>query len=84
MKIIIVDRNPLDSPALGIELAAALYKLYPKQFEIGRMKSLLANDAELAKLQKGEDAKHIVAGWGKSLRVFGKLRQQYLLYPELR
>jgi len=84
VKIMIVDRNPLDSPALGIELAAALYKLYPKQFEIGRMKSLLANDAELAKLQKGEDAKHIVAGWGKSLRVFGKLRQQYLLYPELR
>ena len=54
----------------------------PRALDSGR--SPLANDAELAKLQKGEDAKHIVAGWGKSLRVFGKLRQQHLLYPELR
>jgi uncharacterized protein YbbC (DUF1343 family) len=84
VKISIVDRNVLDSPALGIELAAALHKLYPKEFEIGKMMLLLANDAELAKLQKGDGPKSIVAGWQRSLRRFRRLRHQYLLYPELR
>jgi hypothetical protein len=84
VKVIITKRDTLDSPALGIELAAALHTLYPKQFDIGKMKVLLANDAELAKLQRGEDPTRTVAGWEKSLRMFRKLRQRYLLYPELR
>jgi len=84
LRIKLVDRNALDSPALGVELAAALLRLYPKDFEIAKMKSLLANDAQLARLQQGADPKRITAGWQRSLRYFRKLRQKYLLYPELR
>jgi exo-beta-N-acetylmuramidase NamZ-like protein len=65
-------------------LAAALLHLYPKQFEVARMKSLLANDAELARVQRGDDPKRIVAGWQRPLNEFRKKRGQYLLYPELR
>jgi uncharacterized protein YbbC (DUF1343 family) len=83
VSIVISDRNALDTPALGIELAAALVKLYPKQFDAAKMKSLLANDKELGKLEKGMDPKRIAAGWRGDLRRFGKLRRQYLLYPEL-
>jgi uncharacterized protein YbbC (DUF1343 family) len=84
VKITVTNRDALDAPALGIELAAALLHLYPKQFESAGMKSLLANDTVLKKLQKGENPKRIVAGWQRSLRAFRKLRHQYLLYPELR
>lgn len=83
VSISITDRNALDSPALGIELAAALYKLYSKEFEIGKMKLLLANDAELTRLAKRDDPRHIVAAWRRSLREFRKQRSPYLLYPEL-
>lgn len=83
VSIVISDRSALDAPALGIELAAALLKLYPKQFESAKMKSLLANDRELGKLQSGVDPERIVAGWRSDLRRFGKFRRQYLLYPEL-
>jgi len=48
------------------------------------MKSLLANDRELARLQNREDPKRIVASWRHSLRSFRKVRRKYLLYPELR
>ena len=83
VKITIIDRDSLNPPALGFELAAALYKFYPKEFEISKMKLLLAKDRELAKLQKGDDPRNIVASWGRPLRAFRKLRHQYLLYPEL-
>jgi uncharacterized protein YbbC (DUF1343 family) len=79
----ITDRNVLDAPALGVELAAALVKLYPKQFELPKMSDLLANDAELGQLQRGMSAKRMAAGWERQLRAFGTMRQQYLLYPEL-
>jgi uncharacterized protein YbbC (DUF1343 family) len=83
VKITVTERDALDAPVLGIELAAALLQLYPKQFESAGMKSLLANDAELKKLQRGDDPKRITAGWQRSLRSFRKARRQYLLYPEL-
>ena len=73
----------MDVPALGIELAAALLKLYPKTFEVLKMKTLLANDKELEKLQKGTDPRRIVSGWNSELRAFGKSRHRYLLYQEL-
>jgi uncharacterized protein YbbC (DUF1343 family) len=81
--ITIVDRDAMDAPAVGLELAAALWKLYPKDFEVSQMKGLLANDAELEQLMKGADPRQIVAGWQRPLRAFRKLRNPYLLYPEL-
>jgi uncharacterized protein YbbC (DUF1343 family) len=83
VSISISDRNAMNVPALGIELAAALLKLYPKTFEVLKMKTLLANDKELEKLQKGTDPRRIVSGWNSELRAFGKSRHRYLLYQEL-
>ena len=34
VQIVLLDRQALDSPELGVELAAALYKLFPKDFQI--------------------------------------------------
>lgn len=84
VRLTIFDREAMDSPALGIELAAALLRLYPKEFEVSKMKSLLANDAELARLARRDDPKLIVASWQRQLRQFKKKRREYLLYPELR
>ena len=77
------DRNALDVPALGIELATALHKLHPKQFETGKMRSLLANDENLSAIEGGAAAPTIAAGWKRDIERFRKKRRQYLLYPEL-
>ena len=84
VSISITERNLLNSPAIGIELAAALLRLYPKRFEVNAMKPLLANDAELARLTKRDQPKDIVAEWQAPVREFKKKRRPYLLYPELR
>jgi uncharacterized protein YbbC (DUF1343 family) len=78
----ITDRNIVDVPALGVELAAALQKLYPKEFEAAKMKSLLANKKVLRRIEDGVAPEKIVAGWQRDLQKFRKLRRRYLLYPE--
>ncbi len=45
VNILLLDRNTLDAPELGIELASALHKLYPEDFKIDRMPELLINQA---------------------------------------
>ena len=39
----LLDRNTLDAPELGIELASALHKLYPNEWDMRQM-ILLVND----------------------------------------
>ncbi|HEU5401866.1 MAG TPA: exo-beta-N-acetylmuramidase NamZ domain-containing protein, partial [Terriglobales bacterium] len=45
VNIIVTERNVLDAPELGIELAQALFKMYPQQYKIDKMPELLIDDA---------------------------------------
>jgi uncharacterized protein YbbC (DUF1343 family) len=80
--ITVTDRNALDSPALGLELAVALHNMYPKEFEATKMKSLLANDKVVLQIENGQAPEKIIAGWQRRVQRFIKLRHRYLLYPE--
>ena len=80
VNIIVVDRNALDAPELGVELAAALQKLYPEQFHLEKMSDLLANHAAFAALASGEDPRRVAEGWRDELEKFQQMRQKYLLY----
>jgi len=80
VKILLVDRERLESPLLGIELAAALRKLYPKGFEVQRVNDLLANEAAFKALLAGEDPRRISRQWRGPLTRFQKIRRRYLLY----
>ena len=42
VNLIVLDRNTLDSPELGIELASALHKLYPNDFKLEKMRICLS------------------------------------------
>jgi uncharacterized protein YbbC (DUF1343 family) len=76
----LTNRDLLDSPGLGIELASALYKLYPNQFQIDRMMPLLSNQSLLDAIKKGTDPRAIAAGWREPLAKFSELRRQYFIY----
>ncbi len=80
VNIVLLDRNALDAPELGIELAAALQKLYPKQFQLDRMKDLLVNAAVFEALFGGRDPRRIADDWREALESFQKMREKYLLY----
>ena len=80
VNIVLVDRNVLDGPQLGIELASALHKLYPEEFQIERMKELLVNQAVFDAVFQGQDPRRIWQDWQDSLDKFGQVRQKYLIY----
>jgi uncharacterized protein YbbC (DUF1343 family) len=75
----LTDRQVLDSPSLGIEIASALYRLHPKKFEIDRMLPLIGAPWLLDAL-KEKDPHVIVSEWQGSLETFRGLRARYLLY----
>ena len=80
VNVILTDRNGFDAPELGIELAAALHKLYPADFKIERMNELLVNQAAYDALLAGQDPRRIAQDWQDGLEKFGKLREKYLMY----
>jgi len=80
VNIILLDRNTLDAPELGVELAAALHKLYPKDFKMERMGELLVNQAVYDALAAGQDPRAIAEGWREALEKFGNMRAKYLIY----
>ncbi len=82
VRIALLDRNALDSPELGVELAAALHKLYPADWKVERMKNLLLNQASYDALIAGEDPRRIADDWRDDLEKFRKVRAKYLMYEK--
>jgi uncharacterized protein YbbC (DUF1343 family) len=81
VKVILVDRNALQSTHMGIEIASALGKLYPEKFETRKMIDLVGNAATIKQLVDGADSAAIAASWDKDLETFRNIRAKYLLYP---
>jgi len=80
VNIMLTNRETIDAPELGVELAAALHKLYPQQFDLPKMNVLLANQAALNGLQAGEDPRRIAEDWRDGLDRFMMVRAKYLIY----
>jgi uncharacterized protein YbbC (DUF1343 family)/CubicO group peptidase (beta-lactamase class C family) len=80
INIILIERNAFDAPELGVELASALRKLYPEQFQMERMIELLANQSVYDAIAKGENPQRIAEDWREPLEKFEQLRQKYLIY----
>ncbi len=80
IRFVITDREAFDSTRLGIELAAALQKLYPGKIDFEACRFLIGNRDIIRKLQSGEDASVIWSEAQKQAAAFDQRRKQYLLY----
>ena len=80
VNIVLTDRNLLDAPELGVELAEALKKLYPSDWKIEKIMALLANQAVYDALAAGQDPRRIAQDWQEELEKFEKVREKYLIY----
>jgi uncharacterized protein YbbC (DUF1343 family)/CubicO group peptidase (beta-lactamase class C family) len=80
VNVVLIDRNGLDGPELGVELAAALRKLYPADYKMERMMELLVNQATYDALVAGEDPRRIADDWQDELGKFDAVRKKYLIY----
>jgi uncharacterized protein YbbC (DUF1343 family)/CubicO group peptidase (beta-lactamase class C family) len=80
VRVLMTDRNVLDSPELGIEIAAALHKLYPEEYKLEHIDTLLANHRVLEQLTSGVEPARIADEWRASLDAFEAKRKAILLY----
>jgi uncharacterized protein YbbC (DUF1343 family) len=80
VNIFVTDRNQLDGPELGMELASALIKLYPQQYKLDRLDWLMVHAATFEALKRGDDPRAISDSWRDGLQEFMKVRAKYLLY----
>jgi uncharacterized protein YbbC (DUF1343 family)/CubicO group peptidase (beta-lactamase class C family) len=80
VNIIVTNREALDGPELGLEIAAALEHLYPNDFKIAGIDVLMRNKATLDALTAGGDPRRIAEDWQDALKNFESVRSKYLLY----
>jgi uncharacterized protein YbbC (DUF1343 family) len=76
----VTDRKALDSPEMGVEILAALHKLYPTEFQLAKAANLVANTETMQALERGDDPRVIAKGWEAGLKEFEAKRERYLLY----
>lgn len=80
VRIELTNREILDATRLGLELAAALQKLYPGKIDLALNKKLIGSDDAIRRLQAGEDPRTVQQSFQDAVSAFAKLREPYLIY----
>jgi uncharacterized protein YbbC (DUF1343 family)/CubicO group peptidase (beta-lactamase class C family) len=80
VRIILEDRDALNTALLGIEIVGALYRLYRDNFNIDQTLQMVGSRKVVQSVKNGVNPKIIARQWQKDLDRFRKLRSRYLLY----
>jgi len=78
--VLLTDREECPVVDVGLVVAKTLYRLYPDQFNVDKLRHLLLDDTTLEAVKAGRRLSDIKAGWQKALQDFEKVRGKYLLY----
>jgi uncharacterized protein YbbC (DUF1343 family) len=77
--IIVTDRDHLRPVRLGAEVASALYRLFPSQFEVDKVGRLFGADT-VRRIRAGEDPAAMANAWVRAESQWRLLRAKYLRY----
>ena len=80
VNVFVTNRNSFEPVLTGLEIAAQIYKLYPKEFNVEKFNRLLVNDKIFTAFKQGSEAKALKQIWESDLEKFKAVRQKYLLY----
>ena len=80
VNIIVTDRAAFNSVRTGIEIAAALRKLYPNDWQVERYGRLLVNNEILELVKRGETPENIENAAKAKIDEFLRRRASFLLY----
>ena len=78
--IIVTDRAALRPVRVGLEIASALSRMYPAQYQLDAAGRLFGSRDTLARVRSGDDPAAIAASWGAAEARWRRLRAKYLLY----
>lgn len=78
--LLVTDRARFRPVHAGVEIAAALARLYPDEFEIDAAARLLGSRDIVRRIRAGDDPIAIAASWVAGEEAWRALREPYLLY----
>jgi uncharacterized protein YbbC (DUF1343 family)/CubicO group peptidase (beta-lactamase class C family) len=78
--MIVTDRDRLRPVRVGVEIAAALSKMYGTQFTLEENAPLIGARATIEKIRSGIDPAAIAASWRADEEEWRRVRAKYLLY----
>jgi uncharacterized protein YbbC (DUF1343 family) len=78
--IIVTDRNAVRPVRVGVEIASALWKLFPEDFGIDSAARLFGSVAGLGRIKIGDNPSAIASSWRATEARWRLLRAKYLLY----
>jgi uncharacterized protein YbbC (DUF1343 family)/CubicO group peptidase (beta-lactamase class C family) len=80
VNILVTDREKFEPVRVGIEIAAALRKLYPTEWKMEKYLNLIVNQTSFDKIKSGDAPDEIERAWQKDLDEFKKRRAKFLIY----
>jgi uncharacterized protein YbbC (DUF1343 family)/CubicO group peptidase (beta-lactamase class C family) len=80
VQLIVTDRARLNAVELGITLALTLQGLYPGQFALDKVQTLLQHPPTIEAIRAGKSLEEIRRLWQTDLESFHRRRQSFLLY----
>jgi uncharacterized protein YbbC (DUF1343 family) len=80
VRFVITDRDAFDSTRLGIEVAAALERLFPGKADLEKCRYLIGNREAVEEIKSGQDASIIWSQAQEQAKQFAERRKPYLLY----
>ncbi len=80
VNILITNRERFQSVKTGMEIAAALRKLYPNDWQAEKFNRLLANGAAFERVKQFAAPEDIEKAWQTDLSAFSTRRASFLLY----
>ncbi len=78
--IVLTDRDRCPVVDIGIVLAQTLYRLYPKEFAMDKLNTLLLHPSTVDAIRMGKTLAEIKQSWTPELDAFKKRREAFLMY----
>lgn len=78
--IVVTDRRVLNAAEVGLEIALTLHRLYPGDYALDKIQTLLRHAPTLDAIRKGRSRAEILAAWNVDLAEFKQRREPHLLY----
>lgn len=78
--LVVTDREALRPVRVGLEVASALLRLYPRDYKITPEDRLFGSRDSITRAASGEDPSAIAASWAGDEARWRLLRAKYLLY----
>ena len=79
--ITITDREKLEPVKLGFIIIITLYKMYPQEFDIDKLRHITRSKALIDLIKNDSSITELIDSWQNNLDMFIKKRSKYLFYP---